>query len=174
MDMDNAILDAWSANSRATSYLIENLADDMWSVSLPGSPRKTVRSIAAHLHNSRRLWFQSLVKFDGFRMPARVDPLKVTPTRLLKALESSHRQMLRLFEAGIENGGDFPGVTSRYVWGAMPRNALMFLAYAVSHEAHHRGQILLLARAAGRRLSAQLAGGLWQWSSRLRESHESQ
>jgi uncharacterized damage-inducible protein DinB len=170
MEMDNAILDSWRANSRATSYLVENLPADVWLAALPGSPRKTIRSIAAHIHNSRRLWFKSLAKFDGFRMPARVDPLKVTPAALLKALESSHRQMLRLFEAGIANGGDFPGVTSRFIWGAMPRNALLFLAYGVSHEAHHRGQILLVARAAGHRLPSKIAGGLWQWSSRLRES----
>jgi uncharacterized damage-inducible protein DinB len=170
MEMDNAILDGWRANSRATSYLVENLPADAWQAALPDSPRKTIRSIAAHLHNSRRLWFKSLAKFDSFRMPARVDPIKVAPAALLKALESSHRQMLRLLEAGIENGGDFPGVTSRFIWGAMPRNVLLFLAYAVSHEAHHRGQILLVARVAGHRLPSKLAGGLWQWSSRLRES----
>lgn len=169
MEMDETLLDAWRVNHRATSYLVEKLPAEAWSAGLPGSPRKTIRSIAAHIHNSRRMWFKSLAKFDGFRLPAAVDPLKVTPSVLLNALEVSHRQMLRLFEAGIQNGGDFPGVSSRFIWGAMPRNALLFLAYAVSHEAHHRGQILTVARAAGHRLPRDLAGGLWQWSSRLRE-----
>jgi uncharacterized damage-inducible protein DinB len=102
-------------------------------------------------------------------MPARVDPRSVTQVALVRALEASDRQMLRLFQAGIDNGGDFPGVSSRFIWGAMPRNAILFLAYAVAHEAHHRGQIVMIPRAHGQRLSSQLVGGLWQWSSRLRE-----
>jgi hypothetical protein len=51
-DRKYTIVDAWRANNRATSYLVENLPADVWCVPLPDSPRKTIRSIAAHLHNS--------------------------------------------------------------------------------------------------------------------------
>jgi uncharacterized damage-inducible protein DinB len=37
-------------------------------------------------------------------------------------------------------------------------------AYMFSHEAHHRGQILMLAHQLGYGLTAQAAGGIWQWN----------
>jgi uncharacterized damage-inducible protein DinB len=41
-------------------------------------------------------------------------------------------------------------------------DAAMF-AYMFSHEAHHRGQILMLAHQLGYRLPEETPGGLWQW-----------
>ena len=170
--MRESILDAWHVNNRAMTFLVGNFPGDIWPAALADFPRKTIRSIAAHVHNVRCQWLKSLAKSAGFRPPRRVDPRTVTPRALAAALEASNKEMIRLFEAGIENGGDFPGVSSKFIWGAMPRNAILFLAYAISHESHHRGQILLLARALGHRLPSSLVGGLWQWSSRLRECRE--
>jgi uncharacterized damage-inducible protein DinB len=40
----------------------------------------------------------------------------------------------------------------------------------VAHEAHHRGQIVLVARALGHRLPSAVTGGLWQWTKRAAEA----
>jgi hypothetical protein len=32
---------------------LENLPDELWSETVPGAPRRTVRMIAGHLHNKR-------------------------------------------------------------------------------------------------------------------------
>jgi uncharacterized damage-inducible protein DinB len=40
----------------------------------------------------------------------------------------------------------------------------------VAHEAHHRGQIVLAARALGHRLPPEVVNGLWQWTTRSRET----
>lgn len=171
MDAHSQILDAWRINNRAMTFLVEKYPRALWDTALPASPRKTVRSIAAHIHNSRCSWFRDLAKFPGFRMPARVDARTVTQATLVKALDASNHQMLALFQAGIANGGDFPGVKNRFIWGATPRNAVLFLGYAIAHEGHHRGQMLLIARASGHRLPKEI-NGIWQWSSRLRECAE--
>jgi uncharacterized damage-inducible protein DinB len=43
-------------------------------------------------------------------------------------------------------------------------------AYMFSHEAHHRGQILMLAHQLGYRLPVdQVAGGIWQWDKLWKE-----
>jgi uncharacterized damage-inducible protein DinB len=34
----------------------------------------------------------------------------------------------------------------------------------VAHEGHHRGQILLIARALGKPLSRETVNGLWGWT----------
>jgi uncharacterized damage-inducible protein DinB len=167
---DEMLLDAWRINARVSAYLVERLPADLWGVALPRSPRRTVRSIAAHLHNSRCAWMKSLAAGAGVSPPPPVDRGKATPGEVAEALDRSGAGILRMLEAGLRNGGAFPQVASAFYYGAMPRNVALFVAYAVSHEAHHRGQILLLAREVGKRLPPEVAGGLWQWSSRLKEA----
>lgn len=113
---------------------------------------------------------RSLARGAGLSIPGRVNPNGVMRAGAIAALHISGERLLRLFEAGLENGGDFAGVTGRFVFGAMPRDVVLFSGYALSHEAHHRGQILVIAREMGHRLPHDIAAGLWQWSSRLRES----
>jgi uncharacterized damage-inducible protein DinB len=39
------------------------------------------------------------------------------------------------------------------------------LTYFVAHEAHHRGQIVMVARQTGHRLPSTATAGLWQWKT---------
>jgi uncharacterized damage-inducible protein DinB len=56
-----------------------------------------------------------------------------------------------------------------YVWRNLPLDVPHVLAYFVAHEAHHRGQIVMLARQLGRRLPSDVSAGLWQWTKRAQE-----
>jgi len=163
-------LEAWRINARVSAFLVENLPDAIWASGLPRSPRRTIRSIAAHLHNCRLMWMRSLGAGPGVRVPAAVDPRTAARHDVVTALDASGRAILSMLEAGQENGGEFPGVSSTFVWGAIPRQVALFVGYALSHEAHHRGQLLVMSRELGHRLPAKVVGGLWQWSSRLKES----
>jgi uncharacterized damage-inducible protein DinB len=52
---------------------------------------------------------------------------------------------------------------SRGAWTrTWPAGATMF-AYMFAHEAHHRGQILMLAHQLGYRLPVNAAAGIWWW-----------
>jgi len=42
-------------------------------------------------------------------------------------------------------------------------------AYMFSHEAHHRGQILMLAHQLGFRFSNEVMSGIWQWDKLWKE-----
>ena len=166
----DSLLDAWRINDRVTALLVGSLSPGLWTASLPDAPRRTVRSLAAHLHNSRRLWMKSLAAGTGIALPARVDPGEVTRAALRTALDESGGRILLMLGAGLRNGGTFPGVSSAFYFGAMPRDVALFVGYALSHESHHRGQLVMAARVLGQRLPAKVTTGLWQWSSRLRES----
>lgn len=167
---EEAILDAWRVNDRVTTFLVDNIPPGLWGAALPGAPRRTVRSIAAHLHNSRCMLMKGLAVSGSLRIPARVDRHRASPRAVSRALGQSGTRLLGMLDAGLRNGGEFPGVSGRFVWGAWPRNVALFVAYAVSHEAHHRGQILLMARELGQKLPPEVVHGLWQWSARLKES----
>jgi len=168
--LHESILVAWRASSRATAFLIERLPGDLWPLGLPGAPLRSVRSIAVHLRNCRRLWMNSLAKQSGITLPLRINRLTATQAEVLAALSLSGDALCRLLRTGLESGGAFPGVSTPFVYGAMPRDAVLFCAYALSHEAHHRGQLVVAARALGYRLPPPTVSELWQWSSRLREA----
>jgi uncharacterized damage-inducible protein DinB len=146
-------------------YLIENLPPAMWSRAVPGVPRKTVRMIAAHIHNARCMWIKMLGARHGIPTPRAVDPRRVRAPELLRALPRSSEGIIRLLRLGIARGGEVP----RAAWQNFPTDVVHFLNYFVAHEAHHRGQLSLLARQLGQRLPVPIAVGLWQWSKRTRE-----
>ena len=57
---EEALIDAWRTNNRVTTYLIENLPPELWSKNVPGVPRRTIRTIAAHIHNARCMWIKMI------------------------------------------------------------------------------------------------------------------
>lgn len=166
LDAGQALIAGWRTNNRVTTFLIESLPRELWPKAIPGYPRRTVRMIAAHIHNARCGWIRQLGGRHGVPVPAFVDARRVTPPGLLRALGRSSTGMLRLLDLGLARGGTVP----RGAWQNFPTDLVHFLGYFVAHEAHHRGQLCLLARELGHRLPREVTGGLWQWTKRARES----
>jgi uncharacterized damage-inducible protein DinB len=162
------ILAAWRTSSRVTAYLVQHLPAGLWDAPVPGAPRRTVRTIAAHLHNTRCAWIRTLGREHGIRVPARVDPRTVARRELLEAFERSGSGIEALLRLGLDAGGRVPP-SRGYVWRNLPLDVAHVLAYFVAHEGHHRGQIVMLARQLGHRLPADVSAGLWQWTRRARE-----
>lgn len=159
------VIAAWRTNNRATTYLVERLPPAVWSSAVPGIPRLTVRKTAAHLHNSRCTWIKSLGASHGLEVPRRVDLTRVRQADLLRALERSSDGMVALIELAQSRGGRLP----RSTWMNFPADLAHFLSYFAAHEAHHRGQLILIARQLGQRLPKEVASGVWQWNAFARE-----
>jgi len=164
-DLAESLIAAWRTNNRVTTYLIENLPPELWAANVPGVPRRTIRTIAAHLHNSRCAWIKSLGARHGIATPKRVDLRTVRPPELLRALPRSSDGIIALIRLGVEHGGSVPPAS----WQNFPTDLVHFLNYFVAHEAHHRGQLILIARQLGHRLPREVVDGMWQWKTRVRE-----
>jgi uncharacterized damage-inducible protein DinB len=160
-----ALIAAWRTNHRVTTYLIENLPLELWSKSVPGAPRRTIRTIAAHIHNTRCMWIKMIGASHGVVVPRNVNARTVRPAELRRALARSSEGMIQLIRLGVARGGAIPPAA----WQNFPTDLVHFLTYFVAHEAHHRGQLCLLARQLGHRLPAGVTAGLWQWKKRARE-----
>ena len=159
------LIAAWRTNNQATVYLIEHLPPSLWSRPVPGIPRLSTRIIAAHIHNSRCSWIKSIGARHGVTVPRLVDLRRVRPKELVLALSRSSKGMIGLIELGIVRGGRVPRAT----WQNFPADLEHFLSYFAAHEAHHRGQLVMVARQLGHRLPRTVAGGLWQWARFARE-----
>src|SRR4029453_18712019 len=104
----------------------------------------------------------------GVTVPDAVDRRTVTRQALLSALKRSSNGIEALLELGLAAGGHVPP-SKGYIWRNLPLDVPHVLTYFVAHEGHHRGQIVMLARQLGHRLSNDVSGGLWQWTTRARE-----
>jgi uncharacterized damage-inducible protein DinB len=162
---EQMLIAAWHTNQRVTAYLIQNLPRDLWSMNIPGSPRRTIRMLAAHLHNTRCMWIKMIGADHGIAVPRTVDGRTVRPSELTRALTRSSDGIVALIRLGIARGGSVPSAN----WQNFPTDMVHFLNYFVAHEAHHRGQLCLLARQLGHRLPTDVTAGLWQWKKRSQE-----
>lgn len=164
-DLRETVLTAWRTNNRVTAKLIERIPGPLWAAPIPGVPTRTIRAIAAHLHNARCRWVKTLGREHGIVAPRRVDEHTVTPRQVVAALGQSGRGIAAVLELGIRKGGRVPP-SKGYVWRNLALDVGHVLTYFVAHEAHHRGQILMAARQLKRRLPAAVTAGLWQWRTR--------
>jgi uncharacterized damage-inducible protein DinB len=162
---EQALIAAWHTNQRVTTYLIANLPRELWSMKIPGSPRRTIRMLAAHIHNARCMWIKMIGASHGVVVPRTVDGRTVRPSELTRALERSSEGIVALIRLGIARGGSVPPAA----WQNFPTDMVHFLNYFVAHEAHHRGQLCMLARQLGHRLPTDVTAGLWQWKKRSQE-----
>jgi uncharacterized damage-inducible protein DinB len=166
-NIENDFLAAWETNNRITEFFFENLPDHLWSQKIPGAPLRTVRMIAGHIHNARCMWIKMIGKQYGIKFPKSVDRRQVNRRNLLHALKQSNKGIIELLKIGLDNKG-FLNVNA--TWANIPSDVIHFMTYMIAHEAHHRGQIVFVARALGHRLSPEITNGLWQWKKRQREA----
>ncbi len=169
VEWQKMILDAWRTNNRVTTYFVEHFPAELWTASVPGAPRRTVRMISAHIHNARCMWTKILGRESGIVAPRNVDRYSVGIKDLAAALNRSSLGILGLLKLGCDHGGKIPAPRS-YVWRNLPLDVGHVLSYFVAHEGHHRGQIVMLARQLGCRLPTQVTSGLWLWTKRSAEA----
>jgi uncharacterized damage-inducible protein DinB len=163
-DLGTTILAAWRTNNRVTLSFLEHLPPGLWDIAVPGLPQRTIRTIAAHLHNARCRWVKTLGREHGITAPARVDHRRVAPRQLVAALKRSGQGIEALLKLGLASDGEVPP-SKGYVWRNLSLDVSHVLTYFVAHEAHHRGQIVMVARQTGHRLPRAIIDRLWQWKT---------
>jgi uncharacterized damage-inducible protein DinB len=159
------LVEIYSINDAMNQHLLAHLNPRIWRAEPPG-PRgsgRTVAAIFAHLHNCRLVWIRNSA--PHLKCPAALDPYTCTMRQVAMAHKKSAEQCLRML-TDVLCGGEKRRVTkfSRGSWAPVwPAGGTMF-AYMFSHEAHHRGQILMLAHQLGYRVPPPVWGRIWQWN----------
>jgi uncharacterized damage-inducible protein DinB len=152
--LPRALLHAFDTNDRINQYMIENLPADAWRAAPAAGKGRTVAAIVAHMHNVRVMWLKAAKAID---IPAQLERDKVTSTQAAKGLEQSRSALAQVIKAALDSDGR--------VRGFRP-DVAGFVGYLIAHDAHHRGQICMLARQVGYPLPQRAMFGMWEWGSR--------
>ena len=159
---DDALLTVWRTSNRVTAEFIASLPASLWNAAVPEMPRRTIRAIGAHLHNARCMWIKTLGAEHGIATPVRVDQRRATPKQVAAALKRSSRGIEALIRLGLENAGRVPP-SKGYTWRNLSLDVAHVATYFIAHEAHHRGQIVMVGRQTGHRLPDATLATLWRW-----------
>jgi uncharacterized damage-inducible protein DinB len=164
VEMRDVLIETYAANDAMNQLLLEHLDPRAWRAALPGTKRggRTIGAIFAHLHNNRLAWLKNSA--PHLKRPAALDPRRCTMKQAASAHRKSAAQCLAMMEDAL-SGNPKRRVKkfSRGEWSQVwPAGAAMF-AYMFSHEAHHRGQVTLLAHLLGYRLPVKSWAGIWWW-----------
>lgn len=149
-----ALLNALDTNNRISLYLIENLPSAAWKAKLPDGKGRTIAAMVAHMHNVRVMWLKAA---KAEEVPEQQDRATVTPAQATRALESSRAALHKLCRQALETDGRIKGFRP---------DVAGFVGYLIAHDAHHRGQIAMLARQLGHPLPQKAVFGMWEWGRR--------
>jgi uncharacterized damage-inducible protein DinB len=153
------LLETYAANDCMNQLLLEHLDARAWRASPEGKNKREGRTLAgifAHLHNNRLSWIKNSA--PHLKCPAPLDPARC----MIKQTRAAHRQSaarcLEMLKEALSNGAS-KRVTqfSRGRWApSWPAGTTLF-SYMFTHEAHHRGQAIMLAPQLGYKLPDKAA-----------------
>jgi uncharacterized damage-inducible protein DinB len=153
--LPESLLNAFETNERINQFLLENLPAEAWRAKMADGKGRDIAAIVCHMHNVRVMWLKAAAK-DG-RIPEQVEKSKVTVREASKALAESFAALAAVLKAALGSDGRVKGFRP---------DAAGFVGYLIAHDAHHRGQIAMLARQVGHPLSQKAIFGMWEWGSR--------
>jgi uncharacterized damage-inducible protein DinB len=148
----NALTETWQIHNRINIYLLDSI-DEACLKDCSASKGRSVGEQFAHIHNVRLMWLK-------VADPLLMDSLnKIEKENITKELLKSE-----LFASGVAIEQLFEKSDGR-IKGFKP-NATAFLGYLISHESHHRGQVMLCLKQSGHPVDKKVQFGIWEWGTR--------
>jgi uncharacterized damage-inducible protein DinB len=161
VDLGHALIEAYLTNERINQVLLDSLDPTIWRAQPPCSKRRNVATTFAHMHNVRCM--RLAMSFKDEKPPAKLDRAEVTPGEAKEALATSAAAMVRLIEHSLAAGGHVPDFRP---------DVVALVCSAITHDAHHRGQICHWANQLGAPLTPEQALQMWEWDKRWKEVSE--
>ena len=164
--LGRAAVQIFAANERMNQMLIEHLDPRAWRAKPPCKVRP-IAAIFTHMHNVRAKWVR--LTAGHLKVPRQLHRTNCTPKQASAGLaESAARCTEMLAEALGDNAGRIKKF-HRDGWAKPWPVGVEMLCYMLSHEAHHRGQVCMLAHQLGFPLPMAVTSGLWNWENLWKE-----
>ena len=165
------------ANDRINQILIEHLDPAAWGTRPPTAKppgknpgKNNVRTIAAiftHMHNVRAKWVR--LTAPHLKVPPQLNRAHCTPQQARAGLAESAARCAEMLAEALGGGGGRVEKFRRDGWARPWPVGVEMLCYMLSHEAHHRGQVCMLAHQLGFPLPTEVASGIWNWEKLWKE-----
>jgi uncharacterized damage-inducible protein DinB len=161
-----AAVQIFAANDRMNQILIEHLDPTAWKAKPPGQAR-TIAAIFTHMHNVRTKWVR--LTAPHLKVPPQLNRAHCTPQQARTGLAESAARCVEMLAEALGGCGGGIEKFRRDGWAPPWPVGLEMLCYMLSHEAHHRGQVCMLAHQLGFPLPKEVAYGLWNWEKLWKE-----
>jgi uncharacterized damage-inducible protein DinB len=158
------------ANDRMNQVLIEQVDAAAWQAKLPAKTAGNTRTIAAiftHMHNVRTKWIR--LTAPHLKVPAQLNRTHCSPAQARAALAESAARCSEMLAEALGEGGGRIEKFLRDGWAQPWPVGVEMLCYMISHEAHHRGQVCMLAHQLGFKLPNEVTSRLWNWEKLWKE-----
>jgi uncharacterized damage-inducible protein DinB len=155
----------FAANDRMNQILINHLDPLAWRARPPGKVR-TIAAIFTHIHNMRCKWVKLTAPY--LKVPAQLNRAQCTPQLARKGLAESAVRCAEMLADALGDNGRIEKFR-RDGWAQPWPVGVEMLCYMLVHEAHHRGQVIMLAHQLGFPLPIKVTSGIWNWEKLSRE-----
>ena len=161
-----AAVQIFAANDRMNQLLIEHLDPAAWRAKPPGQVR-TIAAIFTHMHNVRSKWIR--LTAPHLKVPAQLHRSRCTPRQARAGLARSAAGCMEMLSEAL-GGGSRVQKFLRDGWARPWPVGPEMLCYMLAHEAHHRGQVCMLAHQLGFPLPKNVDSGIWNWEKLWKKS----
>ena len=149
----------FAMNDRMNQMLIEHLAPEAWQAKPPGGVR-TIAAIFTHMHNVRTKWIR--LTAPHLKVPSQLNRAHCTPKQAQAGLAESAARCGEMLDEAFGGGGRIEAFR-RDGWATPWPIDMEMLCYMLAHEAHHRGQVCMLAHQLGYALPGAITSEMWNW-----------
>lgn len=153
-------------NDHLNQVLIEHLDPAAWNAKPPGNVR-SIQAIFTHVHNVRTKWVR--LTAPHLKAPTQINRAHCSPSQARAALAESAARCAEMLAEALGDSEGRIELFSRDGWAKPWRVGPEMLCYMLAHEAHHRGQVCMLAHQLGFRLPNKVMAGLWNWEKLWKE-----
>lgn len=155
----------FAANERMNQLLIAELDAAVWKANPAGGVR-TIAAIFTHMHNVRCKWVR--LTAPHLVVPVLLNRARCTPEEAREGLAETALRCVEMLTEAQEGSGrvtEFLRDGLAQPWPVGPE----MLCYMIAHEAHHRGQVCMLAHQLGFPLAGKVTSAMWNWERILRD-----
>jgi uncharacterized damage-inducible protein DinB len=163
--LDGAAIQIFAVNERMNQVLIEGLDPAAWRATPPGKVRP-IAAIFTHVHNVRCKWVR--LTAPHLKVPVQLNRSRCTPEQARAGLAESAARCGEMLAEALGDGGRVESFRRDGWFPAFPVGVEM-LCYMIAHEAHHRGQVCLIAHQLGFPLPHEVGDGIWNWEKLWKE-----
>jgi uncharacterized damage-inducible protein DinB len=164
--LGRAAVQIFAANDRMNQALIEHLDSAAWRAKPPGNVR-SIAAIFTHVHNVRCKWVR--LTAPHLKVPLLLNRTHCTPQQVRAGLAESAARCGEMLGEALGGGGGRVEMFRRDGWARPWPVGPEMLCYMVAHEAHHRGQVCMLAHQLGFPLPVEVMSGIWNWEKLWKE-----